>query len=226
MKSAFKYIAVALMAFLPLSQLDAKGSSGGGRSSFSSSPRTSTPSVSKPSGFSSSSSTKPSAVKPTTSVAPKTAFDKSQAARSIRPPTPPKPKSEYINEFRTQNASKYPTKFATPPATRPNYIPESTVVGGQQRPIIYNQSAGGYGFMDGLGQFMIYDAITDMASNAFQKDQVVYVQQAKEHENAVKQQQILEQKEEGMSAFQIFLLIVVLGIAGIVLWVFFFNNSY
>lgn len=220
MKSALKYIVFALMALMPLSDLDAKGfSSSRGSSSFSSS-RSSSPSVSKPSGFSSS-STKPSVVKPSTTTAPKNAFDKSQAARSIAPPTPPKPKSDYIADFKKNNASKYPTKFTTPPATRPSYIPPTTTYNGQPREIVYNQSYGGYGFMDGLGQFMIYDAITDMASNAFQKDQTVYVQQTKEHEAAMKQVAV---KDEGWSAFEIFLLILVLGFFCIVIYAFFNDN--
>jgi hypothetical protein len=225
MKSVLKYIAFALMAFLPLSQLDAKGSSGGGRSSFSSrsssssfSRSTPSPSVSKPSsGFSSKPSvskpssgfsSKPSAVKPSTSTAPKNAFDKSQAARYVAPPPPIKPKNEYISDFKKNNASKYPTKFSSPPATRPSYIPQATPAG---QPIIYNQAAGGYGFMDGLGQFMIYDAITDIASNAFKDDEKVYVQQTKEYDAALKQQQqvVAQQADEGWTGLEIFLTVLV-----------------
>jgi hypothetical protein len=223
MKSALKYIAFALMAFLPLSQLDAKGFSS--RSSFSSSSSRSTPSVSKPSGGFSSNSSKSSAVKPSTPAAPKNAFDKSQAARYVAPPPPIKPKNEYISDFRKNNASKYPTKFATPPATRPSYVPPTTTYQGQQREIVYNQSVGGYGFMDGLGQFMIYDAITDMASNAFKKDETVYVQQSKEYDAALKQQQIVtQQKDEGWTGMEIFLTVLVGGVGLFILAGIFLSN--
>ena len=228
MKSALKYIVCALMALMPLSDLDAKGFSSRSSSSrsFSSSSSRSTPSVSKPSGFSSS-STKPSAVKPSTTTAPKNAFDKSQAARYVAPPPPIKPKNEYISDFRKNNASKYPTKFSTPPATRPSYVPPTTTYQGQQREIVYNQSAGGYGFMDGLGQFMIYDAITDMASNAFKKDETVYIQQSKEYDAALKQQQIVaQQKDEEWTGMEIFLTVLVVGFGLFIVVAFISSNQY
>lgn len=200
-----KYLTIALLALTPLSNLDAKTrpsfsrSSGSRVSSFSS----------KPSGFSSNAS-KPSTVKPSP-TAPKNAFDKSQAARSIKPPTPPKPKEQYVSDFKKNNESKYPTKFTTPPASRPSYIPPTTAYNGQQREIYYNQSAGGYGFMNTLGQFMIYDAITDIALGSFQKDQTVYVQQTKEHEAAIKAQEA-EQENSSFIFFAVFLIISLLAL--------------
>jgi hypothetical protein len=58
---------------------------------------------------------------------------------------------------------KFPTKFDSKPATRPDYIPQSTSVGGKTYNITYNQQYGGYGYMDALGTFIIYDMLTDAA---------------------------------------------------------------
>lgn len=178
--------------------------------------KSSTPAVSKPSapvasppktGF--SSSTKTTTVtnsKPVVST-PKTAFDKSQAIRSI---TPPKPKEQYIADFKAQNAVKYPTTFSSPPAQRPSYIPPTTVYNGQSTTIYYNQQAGGYGFLNGLGQFMIYDAITNMATRAFDKDQTEYVRKVEE----VKNEPTYIKKESKFNWLGLFLCILALGSFG------------
>lgn len=182
------------------------------RSSFSSS-KSSTPSVSKPSpsvskpsavstpakGSFSSSSSKVTTSKPVVS-APKTAFDKSQAIRSI---TPPKPKEQYIADFKVKNAAKYPTTFSTQPAQRPTYIPPTTVYNGQSMPIQYNQQAGGYGFFDGLGKFIIYDAILDVAKGAFNKDQTEYTRKVEEIKNTP--------TEKGTNWGGVFLCLLVMG---------------
>lgn len=191
-KHLINLLAVAFLALLPCTDLTAKGFSSSGRSS-SFSRSTPSPSVSKPStGFSSNSKT--SATVPSKAAPTKNAFDKSQAARSI---APPKPKNEYIADFKKNNASKYPTTFSTPPASRPAYIPPTTTYNGQSRPIEYNQQAGGYGFMNGLGQFMIYDAITDIATGAFQKDQTVYVQAQQQAATVNQNAQIVPETDDG-----------------------------
>jgi hypothetical protein len=181
--SLIRTITFALIALLiPVQFVDAKGSSSSGRSSFSSSSsRSSSPSRSSFSSSSSSKSsaptTKPSAILPKSSTTTKNAFDRSQATRSV---TPPKPKTEYVADFKRANAGKYPTTFSTPPAQRPSYIPPRTTYNGSQRDIIYNQQSGGYGFFDDLGKFMIYDAITDMAFNSHKQEEVRYVQAVNE----------------------------------------------
>lgn len=58
-------------------------------------------------------------------------------------------------------SANYPTKFSSKPATRPDYIPQSTSVGGNTYNISYNDRYGGYGYMDALGTFMLYDMMTD-----------------------------------------------------------------
>jgi hypothetical protein len=79
-----------------------------------------------------------------------------------------------VEDFKKQNAAKYPTTFDTPPATRPAYIPPTTNYNGQPRQIEYNPQTRSYGFFDDLGKFMIYDAITDIALDSFKKDTVAY----------------------------------------------------
>jgi hypothetical protein len=236
MKTCTKYIITVVLAFLlPFGMTEGKGfsssrsggSSSSSRSSFSSGSR-STPSVSKPS-FSSGSSTKPSTSvsKPSTgfsnsnsktstsSSAPrqKSSFDYAQQRQSL---TPPKPKEQYVSDFKKNNAAKYPTTFTTPPASRPNYIPPTTTYGGQQRPIEYNTQTQSYGFFDGLGKFMIYDAITNMATNSFQKEHTVYVQQAAALDQKVAQAQKVEAEEgHGVGFYILIIFLTILAFVAI-----------
>ncbi len=192
MKHYLKYLTFAVLAAFSTVTVDAKGgSSGGGRGGFSSGSRSSSSSSSRPSapspssgknGFSSSGSSS----KSSSSTPKRTSFDVAAQRKAI---TPPKPKEQFVQEFKTQNAGKYPTNFPSQPAARPAYIPQTTTYQGQSRNIEYNQQAGGYGFLNGLGQFMIYDAITDLAFGAHEKEKVVYVEKTKaldaEHAAAV-----------------------------------------
>lgn len=222
---------VLLAILLPFSNVLAKGfsssrsSSSSSRSSFSSSSKPSTgfsssskPNVVKPStpstGFSSSNSSKtnqgaslPSSI----SNKPKTSFDYAQQRKSL---TPPKPKEQYVADFKKNNQDKYPTTFNSQPTSRPNYIPPSTTYNGVNRPIEYNPATRSYGFFDDLGKFMIYDAITDIALDSFKKDETVYVQTV---ENLKQQEQIVKQQEESSSFWGwVFLVIVVLLLVGFI----------
>lgn len=143
-------------------------------SGFSSS-RSTTPSAPKSSGFSSGSgsSTPSKSWFGGSSSKPKNSFDHSSQRASL---TPFKPKEQYVSEFKAQNANKYPTTFSTPPAQRPSYIPQTTVVNNIHYPITYNQSAGGYGFVNALGAFILYDAITDMAVHNYHRDEQAHIQ--------------------------------------------------
>ena len=195
-------LTVAMLLAFPFSDAFAKGfsssRSGGSSSSRSfSSGRSSTPSASKPS-FSSGRSSTPSATpsKPsgfssgsttpstpskswfggsTKTATPKTSFDHAQQRAKMMPP-PMKPKETYVNEFKAQNAAKYPNTFATPPAQRPSYIPPTTVHNNTNVPIQYNPATQSYGFFDGLGKFMVYDAITNMAMKSFDSDSQKHTQ--------------------------------------------------
>lgn len=163
-------------------------SSSGFSSSRSSTP--SKPSAVKPSssGFSSSSS-KPNSSSSVTSK-PKSAFEIAQQRQAL---TPPPPKDKFVSDFKQKNASKYPTTFATPPSTRPNYIPPSTNYNGRNRDIQYNPQTRSYGFFDDLGKFMIYDAISDLALNQFKTEEKVYIQTS---EQLKKEEQIAKVSEE------------------------------
>lgn len=59
-----------------------------------------------------------------------------------------------------------PTKFATEPAKRPDYIPAATTVGGASYPLTYNPSMGGYGYYNGPTFFM-YDPFDALAMSAW-----------------------------------------------------------
>lgn len=187
------------------------------------------------SGFSSGS--KPSAVKPSTgfssssrkpssgfssssgsssgfsSSKPKSAFEIAQQRKAI---TPPPPKDTFVNDFKKNNAGKYPSTFATPPASRPTYIPPVTKHNGKDRPVEYNPQTRSYGFFDDLGKFMVYDAITDLALGAFQKEQTVYVQKTEElkkaEEKAVQQEKENLKKAEEDSNFLMIVACVVGGV--------------
>ena len=200
MKQYIKYLILGLsMILLPAMDASGKGfsssRSGGFSSSRSSSSsgfsssRSSTPS-NKPSssGFSSSSS-KPNSSSSVTSK-PKSAFEISQQRQAL---TPPPPKDKFVSDFKQKNASKYPTTFATPPSTRPNYIPPSTNYNGRNRDIQYNPQTRSYGFFDDLGKFMIYDAISDLALNQFKTEEKVYIQTS---EQLKKEEQIAKVSEE------------------------------
>jgi len=229
---------------LPVMDANGKGfssSRSGGfssRSSGFSSSRSSGFSSSRSSGFSSSS--KPSAVKPSTgfssssskpsssgsvskpNVAPKSAFQIAQQRQAL---TPPPPKDKYISDFKQKYSSKYPTTFNTPPSTRPTYIPPVTNYNGKQREVEYNPQTRSYGFFDDLGKFMVYDAITDIALGAFQKEEKVYIQTSEQlkkdeqtakvnEENAAK---IAAQREKDLEEGWTMFFVIFSAIIGIVL---------
>ena len=64
-------------------------------------------------------------------------------------------------DFRTRNAGKFPSKYASRPATRPSHVPQSTSVGGNTYNISYNAGRGGYGYMGVGGTWMMYNAMAD-----------------------------------------------------------------
>jgi hypothetical protein len=91
-----------------------------------------------------------------------------------------KSKAEATSAFKTKNAAKYPAKYTSKPATRPDHIPQSTSVGGNTYNVSYNQGMGGYGYMGISGSWMMYSAMTDvimlstlMSRNNYYYDPVV-----------------------------------------------------
>lgn len=213
------------MILLPAMDANGKGFSSSRSSSRSSSSSgfsssrsssSSKPSVVKPfsSGFSSSSS-KPNSSGSVSSPKPKSAFEISQQRQAL---TPPPPKDKFVSDFKQKNASKYPTTFATPPSTRPNYIPPSTNYNGRNRDVQYNPQTRSYGFFDDFGKFMVYDAITDLALNQFKTEEKVYIQtseQLKKEETIAK---VNEEENHNTIIFVVWLFIFGLLIFGFVIY--------
>jgi hypothetical protein len=66
-----------------------------------------------------------------------------------------------IKDFQSKYSSKYTSKFSSEPESRPSYIPKNTVVGGNTYNVTYNRDYGGYGYMNSLGQWIMYDLMLD-----------------------------------------------------------------
>ncbi len=153
-----------------MSDLFAKG---GRSSSRSSSSRSSSRSVSK--SRPSASKSRTSSVKPSTkstksvsksrsTKAPKrTAAQQKSFEASKKNGTSKMTKTQSMDKFKNDPAmkSKYTSKYSSKPATRPSHVPSTTQVGGKTVNITYNQAGGGYGYMNALGTFMMYDMMSD-----------------------------------------------------------------
>ena len=84
-------------------------------------------------------------------------------------------KDAAIADWKTKNTGKYESKFKTEPTTKPSYIPNTySGSNGYSAPISYNQQYGGYGYMDALGTFILWDALTDIAFQDRQIQQAGY----------------------------------------------------
>ncbi len=71
---------------------------------------------------------------------------------------------EASSAFRQKYGSSYSSTFAAEPASRPSYIPATTMIGGRSAGVMWNPGLGGYGYFDSLlGRWMLYDAIGDVA---------------------------------------------------------------
>ena len=99
--------------------------------------------------------------------------DSALAAKTSMTPETVKKRADVVESFKRDNAQKYSNKFAAEPASRPTYIPQTYNDGGTTRNIYYNYNSGGYGYMNSLGTFILYDALTHAAYN--HADRVVYV---------------------------------------------------
>jgi len=75
-------------------------------------------------------------------------------------------------DFKKKNAAKYTSTYVSKPTTRPGHIPQTTMVGGTSTTIIYNQGGGGYGYMNSLGTFMLYNAMADAAMRPYYNRQM------------------------------------------------------
>ncbi len=65
-----------------------------------------------------------------------------------------------MRSFQQQYAPKYTSTFSSEPASRPSYIPQSTVVNGNTYNIYYDQSHGGYGYWSN-GAWTAYSVMRD-----------------------------------------------------------------
>lgn len=72
-------------------------------------------------------------------------------------------REQATSNFKQKYGSQYTNKFSSEPKSRPNYIPQTTNVGGRNYTVIYNQGMGGYGYCGLGGRWMMYDMMMDMA---------------------------------------------------------------
>jgi hypothetical protein len=128
------------------SSSSSSGSWGRGSSSSSSSP-------SKSFSWGSSTPKAPPAIGPNVkrdvSAPQKSAVDVAAQRKAISTGTAYKSKAQAIASFKSQNANKYPTKYAVEPTIRPSHIPRTTIVGGSTHVVVYNRGFGGYGYFIG-----------------------------------------------------------------------------
>lgn len=110
-------------------------------------------------GFKSSSST--STVTPSK---PKSSVDSALFNKTKESGVIAHPRSEQINKFKAEYASKYTSKYPNEPKTRPSHIPTTYSENGKNYNITYNSNYGGYGYWSGgpgLGTFILYDVMRD-----------------------------------------------------------------
>ncbi len=67
-------------------------------------------------------------------------------------------KSDAVKSFKSNHASKYPTKFTSQPSVRPGYIPSNITTKGNRHKVVYRN--GGYGYYMGA-MWLFYDPFDD-----------------------------------------------------------------
>ncbi|MHA1469526.1 MAG: hypothetical protein ACTSSP_03060 [Candidatus Asgardarchaeia archaeon] len=87
-----------------------------------------------------------------------------------------KSKSEATAAFKSKNSAKYTSKYTKQPASRPSHIPQTTRVGNTNVNISYNSGYGGYGYMNNVGTWMMYSAMSDavMMNTLMTRNNYVY----------------------------------------------------
>jgi hypothetical protein len=168
-----------LIAALTICTLDAKSSGSSSRSSgssfksssssFKSSPSStpkSSPSSAKYTGGTTSSS-KPGSVAPQTSTRVGSKVEVSRYQEAVKSGKAFTTRESAVADFKTKNATSFTNKFTSEPAKRPDYIPSNYTTGGKSYNVVYNPTVGGYGYWNGggpgLGTWMVYDTLSDMA---------------------------------------------------------------
>lgn len=158
-------LALVTMMSFPADVL-AKGGKGGSRSSSRSSSRSKPSTRSNTNAKSTKNSNKSwGSSKKTTAQKSKTTADKKLHDRAKSQGTQFKDRKSATTSFAAKKGPELkksnPVTFATKPTTRPSYVPQNTMVGGNTYNISYNQGRGGYGYMDTLGMFIMYDIMTN-----------------------------------------------------------------
>lgn len=161
-----------LIAALTICTLDAKSSGSSFKSSsssFKSSPSStpkSSPSSAKYTGGTTSSS-KPGSVAPQTSTRVGSKVEVSRYQEAVKSGKAFTTRESAVADFKTKNATSFTNKFTSEPTKRPDYIPSNYTSGGQSYNVVYNPTVGGYGYWNGggpgLGTWMVYDTLSDMA---------------------------------------------------------------
>lgn len=171
MSKLTKIIAIALcILFAGVADFaEAKGGRGGGFSSRSSSSSRSW------------SSSRPSIKATPSRSTPRPAVKSAPSSTTVRPgiktaspvkttqQSRAKARESFIakNKAETKPGGKYTSQYKTEPAKRPSHIPETYSKDGKTYNVTYNQNQGGYGYWSGggpgLGTFMMYDMMSDMA---------------------------------------------------------------
>lgn len=176
-----------LIAALTICTVDAKGGSSGGRSFSSSSFKSSSssfkssPSSAKYTGGSTSTS-KSWSTTPQTSTRVGSKVEVSRYQDAVKSGKAFTTRESAVADFKAKNAQTFTNKFTSEPAKRPDYIPSNYTSGGKSYNIVYNQSSGGYGYWNGggpgLGTWMVYDTLSDMAMmNTMMSRQNYYIGQ-------------------------------------------------
>jgi len=71
-------------------------------------------------------------------------------------------KTEAQSAFASRYSSQYGSTFQAEPASRPAWIPSSTLVDGRSVNVAYNPGLGGYGYLHpSLGTWVLYNAMSD-----------------------------------------------------------------
>ena len=128
------------------------GFSGGGRTSGFSSPSTG-----GTGGWGAGSSRVSNSRSAGVSSADRALYDKAKMRGTVY-----KSRDEAVTAFKAQHQNEYPSTFASQPAARPDYIPQSTTVNGSPVPVIYNPQYGGYGYYNS-GRWQMYSVFLDAA---------------------------------------------------------------
>jgi hypothetical protein len=188
MKTLFKTL---LIAIISIYTLEAKSSSS---RSFSSSSRSFSSSSSstknsnnsaKYTGSSSKgwvSSNKPGSASPQSSTRVGSKVEVSRYQNAVKSGKAFTTRESAVADFKAKNANTFTNKFKTEPSKRPDYIPSNYTSGGKSYKIVYDRSSGGYGYWNGggpgLGTWMMYDALSDMAMmNTLMSRQNYYIGQ-------------------------------------------------